>query len=73
MTDADTFLPPAPACKEELFGPATLAVRCRDEDEQRAVAAALPGQLTASLHATTAELAEHRDLVALLQAQAWGG
>ena len=66
--DADTFLR-EPRLMEELFGPATLAVRCRDEDEQRAVAAALPGQLTASLHATPAELPRHRDLFGLLQAR----
>lgn len=66
--DAETFLR-APRLMEELFGPATLAVRCRHEGERRAVAAALPGQLTASLHGTPAELPGHRDLFDLLQAR----
>ncbi len=65
---AEAFLR-EPRLVEELFGPATLAVRCRDEGERRAVAAALPGQLTASLHGTPAELPAHRDLFDLLRAR----
>ena len=69
VTDGATFLA-QPRLHEELFGPATLAVVCRDEDERRAVACALPGQLTASLHGTTAELLAQRELFGLLQARA---
>ena len=39
----------APPLREETFGPATLLVACADEAERRAVLAALPGQLTATL------------------------
>lgn len=68
VTDGATFLT-QPRLREELFGPATLAVVCRDESERRAVADALSGQLTASLHGTPAELAAQRGLFELLQAR----
>src|SRR5690606_32379103 len=35
---------------DEVFGAASLIVRCRDEDELVAVVTALEGQLTATLH-----------------------
>jgi len=38
-----------PALAEEAFGPAALLVACADEAERRAVLAALPGQLTATV------------------------
>jgi len=38
-----------PAFLEEVFGPAALLVACADEAERRAVLAALPGQLTATV------------------------
>lgn len=47
--DAATFLQDS-RLREELFGPAAIAVRCRDLDEMRAVADALEGQLTATVH-----------------------
>jgi len=53
----------------EMFGPATLIVRGSVEE----ITAAIPqleGQLTASLHATDAELAAHTDLVRALQQRA---
>ncbi len=39
-----------PELREELFGPAAVAVRCVDEAERLAVARILEGQLTATLH-----------------------
>ncbi len=39
-----------PELHEEAFGPAAIAVRCADLDEMRAVARALVGQLTATVH-----------------------
>jgi NADP-dependent aldehyde dehydrogenase len=39
-----------PTLQEELFGPSAVAVRCQDADEMRAVADALEGQLTATVH-----------------------
>lgn len=48
-TDADSFLA-QPALHEEIFGAAALVVRCRDAAQLMALARALEGQLTATLH-----------------------
>ncbi|MEI6605864.1 MAG: aldehyde dehydrogenase (NADP(+)) [Verrucomicrobiota bacterium] len=53
----------------EMFGPASLIVRGNLEEIQAAIPQ-LEGQLTASLHATDAELAAHTDLVRALQQRA---
>ncbi len=45
-----------PMLQEEVFGPTCLVVECRDQAELVAVANALQGQLTATLHAETADL-----------------
>lgn len=37
------------ALSEEVFGPSGLLIRCKDLDEMRAIAAAVPGQLTITL------------------------
>jgi NADP-dependent aldehyde dehydrogenase len=66
---AETFLA-HPELMEEVFGPSTLAVRCANSGQIRAVARALEGQLTVTIHATEGELAEHRDLVGLLETRA---
>ena len=47
--DAETFLADK-RLREELFGPAAVAVRCRDFEEMRRVADALEGQLTTTVH-----------------------
>ena len=60
-TDAATYLA-SPALDEEIFGPASLVVACRDEAELLAVARHLEGQLTATVHATGAD----RELAAQL-------
>ena len=49
-TDLNTFLR-EPELHEEVFGPATLLVKCSSEDELIAFAKQLKGQLTATLHA----------------------
>ncbi|MBW8897461.1 MAG: aldehyde dehydrogenase (NADP(+)) [Massilia sp.] len=49
--DAATYIA-SPALEEEIFGPASLLVACRDEAEMLAVARHLEGQLTATVHAT---------------------
>jgi NADP-dependent aldehyde dehydrogenase len=49
--DAATFLA-NPALEEEIFGPASVLIACRDEAELLAVAAHVEGQLTATVHAT---------------------
>lgn len=55
QVSAETFLT-NPRLHEEVFGPFTLVVCCNDEAQRMAVAAALGGQLTATLLADEAEL-----------------
>jgi NADP-dependent aldehyde dehydrogenase len=45
-----------PSLLDEVFGPAALAVACADPDELLALAEALPGSLTATLHLEDADL-----------------
>ncbi len=66
---ADAFLA-RPELAHELFGPFTLLVTARDAAEVRALAAALDGQLTATLHGTPDDLTAAADLVALLAQKA---
>jgi NADP-dependent aldehyde dehydrogenase len=49
--DADTFAA-SHVLQEEVFGPASLLVVCRDEAEMLRLAAGLEGQLTATVHCT---------------------
>jgi NADP-dependent aldehyde dehydrogenase len=65
VTDAATFAARAPL-HEELYGPATVAVRCTTRDELLDLARGLEGHLTATVHGTEADLAEHADLLAVL-------
>ena len=58
-----------PHLQHEMFGPATLIVRGSLGEIQAAISQ-LEGQLTASLHATTEELASHASLVHALQLRA---
>ncbi len=69
VADADTFLKNR-SLMDEVFGPSTLVVRCDSAAQMLAAAEILEGQLTATVHATTEELAAHRDLLALLQNKA---
>lgn len=71
-TTATAFLA-SHALQEEVFGPAAVVVRCRSEDERLAVAAALEGQLTATLLLETADEADMaiaRKLVPVLERKA---
>ncbi len=52
---------------EEVFGPSTLSIAAQNKKELLAVAKSLKGHLTATIHATDAELEEYRELVELLQ------
>ncbi|TVR85532.1 MAG: aldehyde dehydrogenase (NADP(+)) [Trueperaceae bacterium] len=61
-TDAETFRSNRQLA-DEVFGPSTLIVRARDVDELEALVHELDGQLTVSVHATTADLAAHPGLV----------
>jgi 2,5-dioxopentanoate dehydrogenase len=61
-TDANTFRG-SKALQAEVFGAASLIVRCADVAEMKALAADLEGQLTATLHVADSD---HDDAAALL-------
>ena len=65
-TTAQNFLT-QPALATEAFGPFTLVVVAADTKELAACAAALEGQLTATLHGTPADLKRARPLLATLE------
>jgi len=60
----------AHALREEVFGPLGLVVRARDADEMQAIACALDGQLTATLHMDEADTDAARRLLAVLERKA---
>jgi NADP-dependent aldehyde dehydrogenase len=51
-----------PLLKEEVFGPYSLLVKCRDENEMLLVAESFEGQLTCSLLATEEEVSRNKNL-----------
>jgi NADP-dependent aldehyde dehydrogenase len=55
---------------KEIFGPSTLIVRYADREELIALANALEGQLTATLHGTDADIARFADLIDILERKA---
>ena len=67
--DAATFLA-TPDLEEEIFGPASVLVECRDEAEVLAVAEHLEGQLTATVHATSDDYALAAKLLPVLERKA---
>jgi len=67
--DAEAFLNHS-ALQDELFGPATLIVGCGSTEELERIARQLPGQLTATIHGTEEDLAQHQKLVSILQQKA---
>jgi alpha-ketoglutaric semialdehyde dehydrogenase len=69
QTSARDFLADR-ALGEEVFGPASLIVRCRDAAELTRVVAQLEGQLTATLHAKTSDRALASRLLPLLERKA---
>ena len=56
-----------PALTEEVFGPATLLVLADGPAEMLALAHALEGQLTATIHAADADLTTQRELLSVLE------
>jgi len=64
--NADVFLD-NPALQQEVFGPFSLIVRCKDMEQILAVARSLEGQLTATLMATEKDLQENITLTAEIQ------
>lgn len=68
-TDSKTFLS-HDTLSEELFGPSTLLVSCGSPDELEQIASRMSGQLTATIHGTEEDLAQHAKLVSILQQKA---
>jgi NADP-dependent aldehyde dehydrogenase len=56
--------------RDEIFGPATLLVACGSSQELGEIARQLPGQLTATIHGTEADLRRHQKLISLLEQKA---
>jgi NADP-dependent aldehyde dehydrogenase len=59
-----------PELASEVFGPSILVIRYDSREELMALARALEGQLTATLHGTEADLAAFGDLIAVLERKA---
>ena len=59
-----------PRLQQEVFGPFTLVVACRDRAELQATLSGLEGQLTATLLGSDTELSEAGGLVSLLREKA---
>lgn len=49
--------------KQEIFGPYSLLIKCKDREEMLTVARSLDGQLTSTLMATDNDIATHEELV----------
>jgi NADP-dependent aldehyde dehydrogenase len=58
-----------PALAEEVFGPNTLLLNYSTPEELLAVARSLKGHLTATVHGTEEDLAEHRELIGILESK----
>ncbi|WP_322042091.1 aldehyde dehydrogenase (NADP(+)) [Paraburkholderia sp. J67] len=69
VTDAQTFLAQA-ALEDEVFGPASTLVRCKDEAELLAVAEHFAGQLTATIQMDRDDIAAAKRLVPILERKA---
>lgn len=57
------------ALRDEVFGPASIIVRCRNYDEVEDVIACLDGQLTGTIHAEPGDRAMAARLIAILSAR----
>ena len=68
-TSAATVLA-RPSLTEEVFGPGTLLVAANGPQEVLAVAEALEGQLTATVHAAADDLTQQRELLDVLETRA---
>lgn len=68
-TDAQSFLG-SEELQAEVFGSASLIVRCADAAEMHTVAAGVEGQLTATVHADASDEAAARELLPLLELKA---
>lgn len=70
QTSMDTLLANDPLLLEEIFGPATLLLPVKDEEEMLAAVTALQGQLTATVHAEADDGALAARLLPLLSEKA---
>ena len=68
-TDAATWLDNHELASE-IFGPASVVVRCQSDAELLRIANALEGTLTVTVCGTADDLAKHRDLMAILETKA---
>jgi NADP-dependent aldehyde dehydrogenase len=66
VTEARSFLE-NPELSEEVFGPSTLVVSSTLKSEIEAIARRLEGHLTATVHASAADLQEYRALISILE------
>jgi 2,5-dioxopentanoate dehydrogenase len=66
LTDARAFAQ-SPRLAHEIYGPATLAVRCASRPEMLQIARGLHGHLTATIHGTEKDLADFAELVTILK------
>ena len=69
VCSASTFLA-TPALQEEIFGPSSIAILCQDFAEVLEVASILEGQLTATVHAVSADHEQARKLMPVLEKKA---
>ena len=60
--DAQDFID-SPELLDEVFGPAALILECKDEAQLVAIAEHLNGQLTATMHMSSSDVAIARQLV----------
>lgn len=56
-----------PNLREEVFGPFSLIIRCKDVEEMISVACAMKGQLTTTVMGTTDEMKKHSQLIGKTQ------
>jgi NADP-dependent aldehyde dehydrogenase len=68
-TDAATWLANR-HLHEEVFGPASVMVLCRGDADLLRIANALDGTLTATVFGTPGDLANHRELISILETRA---
>ncbi|HET7113312.1 MAG TPA: aldehyde dehydrogenase (NADP(+)) [Pyrinomonadaceae bacterium] len=68
-TDADQFIA-NPELADELFGPSTLVITYRSEEQLLDVIRSLEGQLTATIHGSEEDLRANHDLIRLLETKA---
>lgn len=59
-----------PDIHEEVFGPASMLVKCKSIDEIPQALSVLGGQLTGTVHGTESELAQHVEIIDALTAKA---